>query len=67
MAAGKFDKMVENVMSGKSIFMESKTSAKAKYLDKLSPDKAKAEEERIMEGIKAKLTEKELNLLKRKL
>ena len=44
MSTGKFDKLVENVMSGKSLFNESKSSAKAKYLDRLSPDKAKAEE-----------------------
>jgi hypothetical protein len=32
MATGKFDQLVENVMSGKSIFAESKSSAKAKYV-----------------------------------
>ena len=40
MATGKFDQLVENVMSGKSIFAESKSSAKAKYVEtkKISED-----------------------------
>jgi hypothetical protein len=44
MKSTKFDQLVESVMTGKTIFAEGKSSAKAKYFDKLSSDKAKAEE-----------------------